>query len=56
MAEPIFDYGMKKLGENYDRLSDDEKISLFKQTSIQEADIRDLEKISPFYGHMFYED
>ena len=56
MSEPVFNYGMKKLGENYDQLTDEEKINLFKQTSIQEADIRDLALISPFYGHMFYEE
>lgn len=52
-----FEDGMTKIASNWSGMSDEEKVAAFKSVEVnKEATVRDLEKISPFIGHMYYED
>lgn len=52
-----FEDGMSKIASNWSGMTDEEKVAAFKSVDInKEATIRDLEKISPFTAHMYYED
>ena len=52
-----FEDGMSKIASNWSGMTDEEKVAAFKSVDInKEATIRDLEKISPFIAHMYYED
>ena len=57
MADPEFTGNMSKISSDWDSLTEDEKVALYKSTDYtKQADIEDLRKISPFYGHLYYEE
>lgn len=51
-----FTGGMKYLGSNFDSLTTDEKVALFKSTSLKEPSLADLKLLKPFYVRIYYED
>ena len=51
-----FTGGMKYLGSNYDSLTDEEKVALFKSTSLKEPALSDLKLLKPFYVRLYSED
>ena len=55
--EPEFTDGMSKIASNWSAMSDAAKVEAFKSTNVsEEPTLNDLSKISPFIGHMYYED
>lgn len=54
-VSPEFTGGLKLMGSNFDSLSDDEKLSIYQQASVEAPTVHDLTLISPFKVRRYHE-
>ncbi len=51
-----FTKGLTYLGSHYEKMTDEQKVALFKSTSLKDAALSDLMLLDPFTVRLYYED